>query len=348
VEHGLLGALGDAAKAGALDEASCERLRDLAVGALEDPTFLARRTPLVLLLHVRPPPSSLERLWAMAVTPGLPDDDLRRWAAYALAAMKDDGALDARLLADADGALSDGAWPRFERLLEIGQRRALDGMLSAAMRCLEAPDGDTAWLSAARASAYALRGTARLSERWLIAALRDPGAPRFAIAADAAPWHGSPEVRSALEEALGSGAREGRAAAEAAQALVILKAIGVDDPRLGGILDGAPEHERLGLLANLTFFGAPLAPLRRWYVELLVSKDPRVAAEAFEDLYGRDLEGTWELFESVLPLGPLEPARGRIERYLGVPSEAETYWSDCDVEDEDDDEDEEEGDDGDV
>ncbi|MFT3772838.1 MAG: hypothetical protein QM820_46220 [Minicystis sp.] len=101
----------------------------------------------------------------------------------------------------------------------------------------------------------------------------------------------------------------------------------MDEPRLDGILERAPEDARLRLLRALLDEGAPLASVRRHCAALLASRDERVATTMFSVLegscHGAEL---WDVMESAMALEPTEAMRERIDHYLGAPSEAEMYW----------------------
>ncbi|HSO00032.1 MAG TPA: hypothetical protein VLS89_17180, partial [Candidatus Nanopelagicales bacterium] len=184
-----------------------------------------------------------------------------------------------------------------------------------------------------------LKATGRRDAAWALAALERPESRRFDIAMRLVGRDSSLPVRSLLQRALESPARNGAAAAEAARHLVWSKAMGPDDPRLDGILERAPLRERGALLGMILLLNARLEGIRRHVADVLTGPDDEAASEAFEDLYCKKPEGTHELLQSVRPLVSAPKVRRSIDYYLGEPNEAELYWRHS-SEDEDEDEDE--------
>jgi len=250
--------------------------------------------------------------------------------------------LDARVAAEGAEALGARSWERFQMILHIGCRRRSPAALDLAERLLARIDDEPEAAPAISACLGELREAGRLDDAWVLAALGQPETIRFDFAVRLAGKEPSLGVLSALQRALTSPARGGAASAEAAHYLLWVKALGPEDRRLDGILERAPAHPRASLLGTLMLLDAPLSPFRRHYVDLLAGPDAKAAASAFEDLYSKQPEGAWELFQAVLPLGPTPDVREAIEHYLGEPTEAELYWrhSDDDEEDDDDLEDE--------
>lgn len=345
VDHGWLSAFASLVRRDVLRPAWIDELRRIAVEGLRSPGWGGSTAPLVVLTQVGPPPELIDLLWPIAME--IPGEDalLRRhytpgWAADALTSMQAAPALDARILAGAEEALAARDVKRLERILRMGCRRKLPGALELSARCLALAGEDPVFLGVATQSAYALREAGRLDEGWPLEALGRPESPRFAIATHMIGKDPPPAVLHALERALGGDARGGAAAAEAARVLVWRKIIALDDPRMGGILERAPAPARAELLGSLLLLEAPLEPLRRFYLDLLTGPDKAAAAEAFEQLYGRQPEGTWELFEEARPRCPHTDVREAMSRYLGEPSEPELYWRHADDEEDDEDLDE--------
>src|SRR5262249_40328089 len=150
----------------------------------------------------------------------------------------------------------------------------------------------------------------RIGSKWMEAALERPSSPVFAAAAALVGSGAKRKVVRALERALDDRARGGCAAVEAAEALLMTEALPVDDRRLDGILECAPEAARLHLVDLLLQQGAPLASVRRHCAALLLSREPQIAEKMCNALeYGHPGRERWDLMESVLALGPTEPAR---------------------------------------
>ena len=354
VDHEWLGALASLARKGALAPAWHARLRDIAREALGSPAWDGASSPLVTLACVGAPPDLLDRLWAIAVTPPADDEagqhlHAARWAADALAGMADAPELDARIAAEGARALEARAYPEVERIAALGCQRGTPAAFDLGARCLAAVDDDPAAEGAALRCAYALDEAKRLDEAWRVNAVARPESPLFAIATHVLRKPASPAVLAALEGALESPARGGAAAAEAAVSLLRLRAIGVDDPRLDGLLARAPARARADLADALLLNDAPLPPLRRHLLELLVGADAKAAAVACEGLLTKEPEGTRELFQAALapgaraaagspggaPGAPHPSIRDLIEHYLGEPGEVELYWRDGGDEEED-------------
>jgi len=354
VDHGWLAALASLARKGVLPADFVARLRAIARDALLSPAWEGATAPLIVLSNVGPPPDLLDRLWEIVM-----DRDERRgsarwrypysirWAADSLVAMKDAPALDARLAAEGPEALRARSYVALDRIVDIGCRRGLPEIFALAARCLAAVDEDPESAETAARCAYALVAGKRLEEAWKLDALGRPESLQFQIASYLVRQDRSPAVIGALEQALTSPARGGAAAAEAADALVWMKVLGIDDPRLDAILERAPERARASLGGGLLLIGAPLAPLRRHYAGMLRSADDSTAERAFEDLYVKQPEGIWELLAEVLAEGPNPAIRESIEYRLGKPSEAELYWRDPGDDEEEDDEDFDDDDDDD-
>ncbi|EYF02266.1 hypothetical protein [Chondromyces apiculatus] len=344
VDHEWLGALAGLARRNVLKPSWHERLRTVAVNTLRSPGWDGATSPLIVLTQVGAPPDLIDQLWSLALEPSNPDGPRLRgytilWASDALVGMKDAPALDARIAAEGEAALVERRWERLERISRIGCRRRLPAAYEIARRGLALGEHDAEARPTALQCAHNLAEAKQLDPAWVLAMLQKPESPSFTIASRFVGEDASPEVIAAIEQAMTSPARDGAAAAESARALLWRKRIGIEDPRLDGLLEGAPPRARADLLGSLVLLDAPFAPLRRHYHELLLSSDEESAAEAFEDLYVKQPEGTWELLEEVRPLVKSEDLRESITYYLREPTEADLYWRHSD-EDEDEDEDE--------
>ena len=343
VDHGWLNALGSLAREGALRPAWRDRLRAIAVEGLQAPAWDASGAPLSALQHVAAPVELLERLWSIAVGPA-PSGARRAWhwahvahlAAEALVTMPEAPGIEALLVAEAAAARGARDWERLREVLRIGCRRKIPAALALVEELLATVDEEPGHRTAVWWSLDELRDAGRLDEAWVLAALERPESHAFEIAVHRAGKKPSLAALAALQRALESTARGGAAAAEAAQHLVWCNAIGTDDRRLDGILERAPLMARAELLGMLLLLEAPLAPLRRHYADVLTGSDEKAVAEAFEDLYGRKPDGTYELLQSVRPLVSAPKVREAIDDYLGEPSEAELYWRHSDDDEEED------------
>jgi hypothetical protein len=342
-----LGALASLARKGVLAGADRDRLRDLAARALVSPAWRGATAPLLALSAVGTPPELCDRLWSIAVQPQADDMPERRFvftrhpAVEALCALTDTSALDERIVREAEVALRDRSYEELKQIVNLGCRRQLPAVFDLVERCLAGLDEDPALLDVAALGVSFLLTAGRLDEAWVLDTLSKPASLRFAITTYACrpPW-ASPEIIGALVRAFSSPARAGSAAAEAAEALSALDVLWVEESRLDGVLERAPERARASLMAMLVRCGEPLAPFRRHVVELLASADAKAAERVFNALTSKEPEETAELFEAALEMGPSPSVRKGIEHFLGEPSEAELYWCDADEEDEEEDQDE--------
>ncbi|AKT38756.1 hypothetical protein [Chondromyces crocatus] len=342
VDHEWLGALASLARRGVLRSAWRERLRDVAVDALRAPGWDGATAPLIVLTQVGAPPDLLDFLWDITLEPAESSSSRMRvytvlWAADVLVTMKDAPSLDTRITLEGEKALQARTWETLERIVRIGCRRRLEAAFALAKRCIALVEDEPEAQAGAVQCAHFLAEAKQLDPAWVLASLRRPESPSFTVASRFVGDDSPAEVVAAIEEALTSPAREGAAAAESARALVWRKVLGIEDPRLDGILEGAPARARAELLGSLLLLDAPFPPLRPHYHALLLGPDEKAAAEAFEDLYVKQPEGTWELLEEILPLGPSPSVRESIAHFLREPTDAELYWrhSDDDEEEED-------------
>jgi hypothetical protein len=354
VDHGWLSALAHVAQKGELSPSQCGRLRDLACEALCSRDWEGATAPLLVLSAIGAPPDLLDRLWELAVRGVTAEGRFGNaafHAACALVEMKDAPALDARLAEEGASALRSRDYRALERIVPIGIKRGIaceDRMCELAARCIDAFEEDPAARDAAHACAYELDDAGRISEEWLVDALHRPASPRFVVAATLSRRHRSPDVVAALSGALESTALGGVAAAEAAESLIVMGALGLEDARLDGILTRAPVRERASLAGVLVGSEAPIARLRPHLMDLLLGPEDREVLWLLDRLSVSKLEGLTELLKDVLAGGPVAKIREEIEYHLDLPSEASTYFQDADGDaDEGEDNDDENGDDDD-
>lgn len=350
LDHEWLTALSDLAREGWLSPEQRGQLRAVATEVLSSDAWDGATSPLIALNQVGAPPELLDRLWSIAVAIE-PDDETahdtwkktRRyhyaasWASDVLIAMKDAPALDARIAEEAQRAFEEREYETLERLIAIGGRRMVPTVLDLAARVVDAIDEDPTSFKVALRSAQALEMAKLAHEGWLLDLVSRPESGRFAIGAQLARKTSPPSVHAALSSALDSTARGGATAADAASSLIWLDMLGLDDARLDGILERAPERERVALIGAMLRVDAPLARVGRLAADLLVSADEEIAPEMLEELLMKDPDGTPELLEAVLPRVTLRGVKESIQDHLNLPSEADLYWCDSDEDDDEDD-----------
>ncbi|MRG93508.1 hypothetical protein [Polyangium spumosum] len=346
VLFGWLDALTSLAREEMLGPEQRERLRDIARAALASPAWDNAIAPLNALSVVGAPEDCLERLWSILMVPEEPTEkrrggvrsnaDAARWASMALRGMESPE-LDARIAAAAGEALRQRDFELFDRLMFLGSARKTLGVLDVAMAALSSYDGDPATYGPVSHAASVLARAERLDDAWILSMLERPEASQFPIAAGLVRSDSPAPMLEALTRALGSPARGGAAAAEAAQVLVLQEVIAGDDPRLPGILERAPDLARAELCGALIDVKVPLASYREHVAACLLSPDPRVTRELHDPLWCREPEGRDELFEELLPRVQVEDTRDFMRHHLRAPNEAATYWVDGAEEDEDED-----------
>lgn len=336
VDHGWLGGLASFGRTRPLTAAQKDRLRDVAVEALTSPAWDGTTAPLRALSSVGAPAGLIDRLWS--ITMDSPEDDPRPRVTYlyaqhlastVLAAMKDVPHLDERIAVEGAEARRTRSLKRFGRMMRLGCQRKLEAAYALSMAFLEKDvDEDMDAYEAASTCAYALDEAGRISVEWLLAALERPEEPVFAVVADVVRRHRSPAVFEALERVLESPVRRGASAATAAASLVAMDVMLPDDPRIPGIVERAPLEPRSGLVGMVVCVGGSFGSLRGHVVELLSCADSDAARTVFEDLYGKQPEGTLEVCEEALARGAHPSIRGGLERLLDKPNEAALYWRD--------------------
>lgn len=349
VRFGWLMGLLPAARGGRLTEPQRGRLREIACAALPSLDRRFARASLGALEAVGAPPEVLEPLWAIAAASdeeidrdGIfgPDRDVVRVACGALATMRGAPGLDERIAAAAEEARAEGRWARFERLATLGADRGAAVVLDVAERAVAGFRGEREARKPMRTMARALREAGRIGPEWILDGLRRPESPRFTLAASLVHRPASEPVIEALRAAAGGRTGDGASEAEAVKELISLEAMSLDDPCIEGILSRAAPLPRAELIGELLYQRAPLELVQSHATELLLGADREAADEVSESLYLRDPEGTYELFEELLPKMPPGNARDLMRHYLRAPNEAARYWVDrWEDEDSDDDDD---------
>jgi hypothetical protein len=327
-----LNALLDAPLARALPEGSLDPLRRLALRAVDagvDDVWEAWS----ILARTGAPPAFYARAWAVAFDRGV-DEAIRDGATRALVAWpRDDPRADADVLQALSSSLAEGDLDRFARAAEIGLGRhtpAVAARVARAVRELSSRPFSPALCRALAGAAQHLRGAHRLPDAWLVEALSRPESCAFGVALELVHGDGdvAPPVRRALRGALGSPARGGAAAAEAAQAMLDRHLIGPHNRQLGPIFEAAPPAARGALLTAFIHRKVPLEAVWPSVAALLTSADPAITAPFEEDL----CRLPWRrLGPRILELAPRVVApgiRGTIDLYLERRTEADLYWQD--------------------
>jgi hypothetical protein len=333
LDHEWLSALADLWHGGAIAEEHRDRLRDVACTGLRSPAWEGATAPLVMLHHVGAPAEAEDLLWPILMAPEEVNDPIGRhrwsvyWAGEALVGMRDAPGLDARLAAAAIETRESRAWTTFERIATVGCRRGVAAVREVTKQAILDFDGDPSAFGAVYRAAHALRDAGGVEDGWLLDILHRPASPSFAIAVKLVSKK-PPKLAelAALNCALEEPARDGAAAAEAAEELFAGGALGAEDRRLDAILERAPARARASLAARLLVGEAPLSPVRRHLVELLSSPDEEIAEPVLWALLTSKPEGWTALLEDALPFASCPEIRTAMEEALGEPEEAETYW----------------------
>jgi hypothetical protein len=273
-----------------------------------------------LLTLVGPPPELLDRVMTLALT-----DELGAWEARKLVAAWPDRAVDPRLVSDMALALADRDWSRLEYAAWMGLSRDISAARVVAQRVIEVACETEDALNAAVICARGLRERQALDEDWAVAAASRPESPLFAIAARV--WgRDSRAVRERLEAALGSPARQGGSAAEAAIALVNGQPrLPIRDKRLRAVLTNAPPPERAELFVSMCVHSAPFSALAEHLESLFTSGDLRVTTQLMGITGWLKSAKAHAMLRQLLPRVVDPDLRADIEEQLGeVP---EPYWA---------------------
>jgi hypothetical protein len=267
---GWMRRLGDLIERGVIAREHAEPLRGLAARHVVSADAQRVEDSVRLLARIGAPPEILDRLLMLAL-----DDDFGAAEARALVTAWPDRKIDARLASEMVMALADRRWLRLHYASSVALERRAPAAQVIARRVLELAEHDPDAVDAAVECARHLRASGGLDDRWALEALARPESPIFVVAARA--WLGSSAIRPALESALGSPARGGVSAVQAALALLNGEPkLSLRDRRLAGVLDAAPPVERAELVHTLCMVGAPLALVGRHLEDLLPSTDPAV------------------------------------------------------------------------
>ncbi len=257
---------------------------------------------------------------------------LRWYAAWTLAeclrARAPDAGLDARLAARFADARAARDWAGVER---YGMACALRGLGPVVAQLLDevwsvdAPDADEVLSNIASM----LRGEKALTDDYLVDAMADPAAARFARVARWLPRDGALRARAIerLKLALAPTSPD-NAAATALYTLLWQEELAVDDPVVAAVYERAPMKQRCSLLRAR--MGQALDDARPWQpmlAELLSQRDESVVGEALDLLVLlRRAEWDDDWIDATRPKVPEGPSRDAFAAHFRRETEAEGYW----------------------
>jgi len=317
---GWMRRLGDLVERGAITREDAAPLRALAARHVSSTDAGRVDDSLRVLAILGAPPELLDRVLALAL-----DDDLGAHEARSLVVSWPGRAIDVRLASEMALALAERDWTRLRYAAWLALERGAPAAAVIAQRVLEVAEREADAVDAAVECARHLREAGALDDAWAFAALRRPESPIFAVAARA--WRRDDDtVRAALEAALGSPARGGASAVQAAVALLHAEpGISPRDRRLVAVLDSAAACERAELVHAMCMRGATLAVVGPQLEELLVSTDPSVTRALVGVALWLKSPKSRALLRAVLPRVVDVELRADIEEALGsVPT---PYWA---------------------
>lgn len=346
--------LGELGRDQVLSVSQIEALRGCLHRRIHSPEWPGTCEEIEALRWIGPTGEVLDALWDVAlernrrgpIPKGFPGISASR----ALVEIKDCPELDARIVLEGTEAFRARRWEDFEKIVHIGCQRKVPGAEALVLECLDVVEQRPLLLMVARKVASSLCFMGGASDAWLLPRLMNPESPRFGVAADLVK-RGAPEAQvQLLWEALSSPARKGAAAAEAAEALVSLDLMGIEDQRLGPILEAAPLYARTALVKTLLIWDSPLSPVWEPLISILISDDDESVWDLYQKLRYGEYERRDELFQEVWERGPNEIIKSDLAFFLGEPHAEEEdgseyfrdHWEDTAAEDEDE-EDEDEG-----
>jgi hypothetical protein len=270
---GWMRRLGDLIEQGVISPASSTSLRELAAHQVKAPEGGRVDDALRVLALIGAPEDLLEPVLALAL-----DDDPATSHARGLVVSWRGRDLDARLASEMDHALGERNWGRLERAAAVALRRGGQAAFALANRVLGLAETEEEAIDAASECARRLRERGTLGDEWALRAIAHPESPTFVVTVRA--WWRSPLVRPGLERALGSTARGGASAVEAAVALLHGEpGMSPRDRRLSKLLERSTAEGRARLVAALCMHDVPIAMVRPYLEALFVSSDPRVTVE---------------------------------------------------------------------
>jgi hypothetical protein len=268
---GWMRRLGDFLERGVIARADAGPVRALAARHVSSEDAGRVDDALRVLSMVGAPAELIDRVLALAL-----DDDLGASEARGILVGWPDRALDARLASEMALALASREWTRLRHAAWVALERESPAARVIAQRVLEVAERDPDAVDAAVECARRLREAGALDRAWAFAALARPASPIFTVAARA--WRRDEGIRPALEEALGSPARGGASAVQAAIALLQGEPVlSPRDRRLPAVLAAAGPLQRAELVHVMCVHGAPLATVAPHLEALLISGDPSVS-----------------------------------------------------------------------
>jgi hypothetical protein len=232
--------------------------------------------------------------------------------------------IDARLASEMALALANRDWARLENAAWMALGRAAPAARVIAQRVLEVAEHEPEAVDAAVECARGLRQLGVLDDRWALGVIGRPESALFAVVARA--WRRSNAVHAALEGALGSTARGGSSAAEAAMALLDGDPpFSVRDRRLPALLARAPLQQRAGLVFAMCVRGAPFSVVAPHLESLLTSSDACVTGSLVGVAIWLKSPKAHALLRSLLPRVVDAELRADIEEELGEPGAP--FWA---------------------
>jgi hypothetical protein len=311
--------LGDLVQNGVIAREHAGPLRELAARHVLSEDAGQIDDSLRLLALVGAPPELLDRVMSLAL-----DDDVGSWEARKLIVSWPDRSSDRRLTSDMALALAERDWGRLENAASMALGRGAVAARVIAQRVLEVAESEPAALGAATACVRGLRELGAIDDGWARGALARPESLLFTVATRV--WRGNVAVRPELEAALGSRARSGAAAAEAAVALL------ASDPpwnprdrRLGPIASAAPLVERAELVMVMCVRGSPFGMIAPHLEALFTSSDPQVTTSMQGLISWMRSPKLDPLLRTVLPRVVDAELRAEIEQHLG--EQPPSYWA---------------------
>ncbi len=346
--------LSELAQEGILSEAQIAALRACIYRFLLSPNYSLTSDEIDALRPIGATVEVLDMLWNVALERLKRDTSPRGFphisASRVLVEMKDCPELDERIAVEGREAFERKNWEEFERIIYIGCQRKVQAAADLALACADAVEKRPGLLPVAKKVASSLCFMGGAPADWLHSRLLSPESPCFCVAADLVRRPAPEGMEELLWKALSSPARKGAAAAEAAEALVSLELLPVDDARLPPILEAAPIPSKAALLYTILIWDGPLSSVWKPLISVLTSDDIEAAWNIFERLRYGEYGERDELFHEVWEQGPNEFIKGDIAQYLGEPhseegEEGSSYWRDHWADTDEDEE--EEGEDGD-
>jgi hypothetical protein len=268
---GWMRRLGDLIERGAISSVDAGCVRALAAKHVASEDTGRVDDAMRVLARLGAPIELVDRILALAL-----DDDFGSIEARALLVAWPDRGIDVRLVSEMAMSLAERDWVRLRYASAVALARGAPAAQVIAHRVVEVAASEPEAAEAAVECARHLRTAGALDDAWAASALAHPEQPIFAVAART--WRGASAIRPALEAALGSRARGGASAVDAAIALLESDpALSPRDRRLAAILESSIPAHRAELVYAMCARGAPLSSLARHLEELLVSPDPNVA-----------------------------------------------------------------------